>query len=68
MTEPEIVRYFETELKPALQARGLVLTDKDLTEKRADIEKVLVNEKINAATDAYLEEARTRADIVILNR
>lgn len=68
VTEPEVVRYYETEIKPKLQERGVVLTDKDFADARPQIERALTEEKISSSVDAYLEEARTRAEIVRLDK
>lgn len=69
VTEPEMQRYFDSEIKPAPEMQGL--TDAALKAafdaNRGTIEKILVEEKVNEAIDTFLEEARARADIVRLD-
>jgi hypothetical protein len=57
VTEPEIVDYFETEVKP--KDPGAVLDA-----LRDQIQTLLTEEKINNSIDSFLEDARARAEIV----
>lgn len=67
VTEPEIVRYFETEEKPKLvdQSEGAVAAV--LAARRDQIEKLLIEEKINESIEAFLEEAQARSEIVVFD-
>ena len=65
VTEPEIVRYFESELKPNLEDQTAVALEKAFAAERPTIERALIEEKINNAIDEYLEQARARARVVV---
>jgi hypothetical protein len=60
VTEPEIVDYFESEVRPA-DPTAMLEANRDR------IQELLVEEKINAAIDSFLENARARADLVRLD-
>lgn len=66
VTEPEIVAYFDAEIRPQLEDRTEGAAKAVLEARRAEIEAALVEEKINGAIDAYLEDARARAEVVRL--
>lgn len=66
VTEPEIKAYFDAEIRPKLGDQTEAALAATLAAQRADIERVLVEEKINNAIDVYLEEARSRAEVVRL--
>lgn len=65
VTEPEIVRYFEAEVKPSLEDQTAVALEKAFAAERPTVERALIEEKINNAIDEYLEQARARARVVI---
>ena len=67
VTEPEIVAYFDVEMRPKHPELTEAAAAELLAKERAMIEAVLVEEKINNAIDVYLEDARARADIVELD-
>jgi hypothetical protein len=69
VTEPEIKRYFDTEIKtkPELQGLTQAALQAAFDANHAAIEKVLVEEKVNEAIDTFLEEARARANVVRLD-
>lgn len=67
VTEPEIVRYFESEVKPNLPDQSPGAVNEALTAKRSDIEQALIEEKINSSIDEFLEQARERARVVIFD-
>jgi|CXWL01.1.fsa_nt_gi hypothetical protein len=67
VTEPEIVRYFESEVKPSLEDQTAVALEKAFAAERPTIERALIEEKINNAIDEYLEQARARARVVVFD-
>jgi hypothetical protein len=64
VTEAELDRFFETEIRPTLVERGLVVTDQEKARLRPEAERGVVEEKTNAAIEAYLASARDGAEIV----
>lgn len=60
VTEPEIVDYYENDFKP--DNPGVLLDA-----VRDQIERLLIEEKINNSIDSFLEDSRARADIVRLD-
>lgn len=67
VTEPEIVRYFESELKPGLEDQTPLALEKAFAAERPTVERLLIEEKINSAIDEYLEQARARARVVVFD-
>jgi len=65
VTEPEIVRFFESDVKPGLPDQSPGAVDEALAAKRREIEQALIEEKINGSIDEYLEQARGRARVVV---
>ena len=61
----EIERYYRDVALPRMKNRGGNI--RSLEEMRAEIEKLLGEEKINAELDRFLDEARDKAQIVRLN-
>jgi parvulin-like peptidyl-prolyl isomerase len=61
----EIADYYRDVFAPRMRARGRVVPT--LEEARAQIEKTLIEAKIESETDAFLDTARDRAEIVMLN-
>jgi len=61
----EIADYYRDVFAPRIRARGRVVPT--LEEARAQIEKTLIEAKIESETDAFLDTARDRAEIVMLN-
>ena len=66
ITQKEIADYYKDIYLPRLKARGIEIA-KSLDEEKAEIEKILMEGKIESDTDAFLDNARERAEIVILN-
>ncbi len=66
ITQKEIADYYKDIYIPRLKARGIEIV-KTLDEEKAEIEKILMEAKIESDTDAFLDNARERAEIVILN-
>jgi hypothetical protein len=66
VTDPEIRAYFDAEIKPALEDQTPAFLESSLQARRAEIERALIEEKINDSIDVYLEDARARAEIVTL--
>jgi hypothetical protein len=64
VSEEEIRRYYETEIAPKLRAGGQVPPAEPSAERREEARAALTREKVEAAIETYLEEARTRAEIV----
>jgi hypothetical protein len=65
ITQKEIADYYKDVYAPRLRARGQIVPV--LEEARVEIEKTLTEGKIESDTDAFLDNARERAEIVILN-
>jgi hypothetical protein len=65
LTEPEVRQYFDTEIKPKLEDQTAAGLDKIFAAQRPKIEQSMTEEKITTAIDTYLEEARSRAEVVI---
>lgn len=67
ITQQEIAAYYKDVYLPRLRARAPGDIMPTLEESRATIEKTLTEAKIETDTDAFLDTARERAEIVILN-
>jgi len=67
ITQQEIAAYYKDVYVPRLKARAPGQIVPKLEEARAEIEKTLTEAKIESDTDAFLDNARERAEIVILN-
>ena len=67
ITQKEIADYYKDVYVPRLRARAPGQIVPTLEEARADIEKILMEAKIESDTDAFLDNARERAEIIILN-
>ena len=67
ITQKEISDYYKDVYVPRLRARAPGQIVPTLEEARADIEKILMEAKIESDTDAFLDNARERAEIVTLN-
>jgi hypothetical protein len=67
ITQKEIADYYKDVYVPRLRARAPGQIVPTLEEARAEIEKLLTEAKIESDTDAFLDNARERAEIVILN-
>ncbi len=67
ISQAEIAAYYKDVYVPRLRARtpGRVLPT--LEEAKGDIERILTEAKIESDTDAFLDTARERAEIVMLN-
>jgi hypothetical protein len=67
ITQNEISAYYRDVYVPRLKERAPGQIVPTLEEARGDIEKVLTETKIESDMDAFLDNARERAEIVILN-
>jgi hypothetical protein len=67
ITQKEIADYYRDSYVPRLKARAPGQIVPTLEEARAEIEKILTEAKIESDTDAFLDNARERAEIVTLN-
>ena len=67
ITQKEIADYYTQVYVPRLRARAPGQIVPTLEEARVEIEKTLTEAKIESDTDAFLDNARERAEIVILN-
>jgi hypothetical protein len=63
VTEAELDRFFESEIRPGLAARGVVVTEQEKAQLRPEIEAGVVENKTREAMDAYLAKAREVAEI-----
>ena len=67
ITQQEIAAYYKDVYVPRLKARAPGQIVPKLEEARVEIERTLTEAKIEADTDSFLDNARERAEIVILN-
>ena len=67
ITPKEIADYYKDVYVPRLRTRAPGQIVPTLEEARAEIEKTLTEAKIESDTDAFIDNARERAEIVILN-
>jgi hypothetical protein len=67
VSQAEITDYYRDVFVPRVRARSPGRVVPTLEEARADIEKTLIEAKIESDTDAFLDTARERAEIVMLN-
>jgi hypothetical protein len=67
ITQKEIADYYDDSYVPRLKARAPGQIVPTLEEARAEIERTLTEAKIESDTDAFLDNARERAEIVMLN-
>ena len=67
ITQQEIAAYYKDVYVPRLKARAPGQIVPKLEEARTEIEKTLTEATIESDTDAFLDNARERAEIVILN-
>ena len=67
ISQTEIADYYRDVLVPRLRARSPGRVVPTLDEARSGIEKTLIEAKIESDTDAFLDTARERAEIVMLN-
>lgn len=67
VTQKEITDYYKDVYVPRLRARAPGQIVPPLEDARAEIEKTLQEAKIESDTDAFLDSARERAEIIILN-
>lgn len=61
----EVARYYETVLVPEYRRLGAEIPTLD--KKRADIDKLLTETKVLRAIEAFLDDAKRRVEIVIIN-
>jgi len=64
ITQKEVADYYQDVYAPRLKGRQIVPT---LEDSRGEIEKILTEAKIESDMDAFLDNARERAEIVMLN-
>jgi hypothetical protein len=67
ISQNEIAAYYRDVYVPRLRARSPGRVVPTLEEARAEIERTLIEAKIESDTDAFLDQARERAEIVMLN-
>ena len=67
VTDKEIADYYKDVYVPRLRARSPGQIVPRLDEARGQIEKTLTEAKIESDIDAFLDNARERAEVVILN-
>ena len=67
ITQNEIADYYKDAYVPRFKTRAPGKIVPTLEEARAEIEKTLTESKIESDTDSFLDNARERAEIVILN-
>ena len=67
ITQNEVADYYKDAYVPRFKARAPGKIVPTLEEARAEIEKTLTEAKIETDTDSFLDNARDRAEIVILN-
>jgi hypothetical protein len=67
ITEDEVADYYRDVYVPRLRSRNPGQIVPKLEEARAEIEQTLQESKIESDTDAFLDTARERAEIVTLN-
>ena len=67
ITQKEIADYYRDVYVPRLRSRAPGQIVPTLEEAAAEIEKTLTEAKIESDTDAFLDSARERAEIVMLN-
>ena len=67
ITQNEVSDYYKDAYVPRFKARAPGKIVPTLEEARAEIEKTLTEAKIETDTDSFLDNARDRAEIVILN-
>jgi len=65
ITQKEIADYYNEVYVPRVRGRGQIVPR--LEEAQAEIERVLTEAKIESDTDAFLDSARERAEIVTLS-
>ncbi len=64
ITQKEVADYYQDVYAPRLKGRQIVPS---LEDARGEIEKILTEAKIESDMDAFLDNARERAEIVMLN-
>ena len=67
ISQNEIAAYYRDVYVPRLRARTPGRVVPTLEEARSEIERTLIESKIESDTDAFLDTARERAEIVMLN-
>ena len=67
ITQKEVADYYKDSYVPRFKARAPGKIVPTLEEARVEIEKTLTESKIESDTDSFLDNARERAEIVILN-
>jgi hypothetical protein len=67
ITQKEVADYYKDVYVPRLRARTPGKIVPPLEEVRGEIERILQEAKVESDTDAFLDNARERAEIVILN-
>ncbi|MCA1601349.1 MAG: hypothetical protein LC776_06800 [Acidobacteria bacterium] len=67
ISQKEIADYYQDVYVPRLRSRSPGQIIPTLEEARSEIERTLTEAKIESATDAFLDSARERAEIVMLS-
>jgi hypothetical protein len=68
ITEKEIADYYRDVYVPRLRSRSPGQIVPNLEEARSEVERILTEAKIESDTDAFLDTARERAEIVTLSQ
>ena len=64
----EEAKYYREVYAPEFRRRNPGLLTPTLEEKRAEINRILIEQKVTADIERFLDEAKSRAEIVILNK
>jgi hypothetical protein len=67
VSQDEVTNYYRDVYVPRFRQRNPGVLVPTLEKVRADLERTLTENKIESETDAFLDNARERAEIVILN-
>jgi hypothetical protein len=67
VSQEEVTNYYRDVYVPRFRQRNPGVLVPQLEKVRADLERTLTENKIESDTDAFLDNARERAEIVILN-
>jgi hypothetical protein len=68
VTPEDEAKYYRDVFTPDFRRRFPGLLMPTLDEKRADINKTLTEEKVAADIEAFLDDAKRRVEVVILNK
>jgi hypothetical protein len=66
ISEDEIKNYYQETIAPKLRARGIKVDEQPSEKERNMIEAILIEDRIASETERFLDDAHSRADIVML--